>query len=376
MPTFVDFYRQHGISPVGQDISDLGRHFSRRESLYRSLGIAPVLVGGRRLIEFGPGSGYNALYTASLQPQRYVLVDGNPTGLDRARTLLESAVPAGATELAFVLSLAEEYHDDERYDIVLCEGTIPFQRDPGALARVVAGFARPGGIVVVTCIDDISFLAETLRRLLASYACETDSPLETKLAALRPVFAPHLAALSSASRPLDDWLLDNIIQLLPPPGFSIPQAIAALGDAFEIYGTSPRFLTDWRWYKALVGAERRFDERAIAGYYASALNLLDHTLEAPVLPRAFGEELAARCAAIVRQIADADARCERLDAALLARRIGDLRDHVAPHAENAARSLDAFARFLGDRDVAALNRSPFVGFFGRGQQYASFIRSA
>ena len=89
MRPFVDFYGQHRISPVTQDISDLTGHFERRESLYRHVGIVPGLISGKSVIEFGPGSGYNSIYTSSLKPRRYVLVDGNPTGLETTRSLLE-----------------------------------------------------------------------------------------------------------------------------------------------------------------------------------------------------------------------------------------------------------------------------------------------
>ena len=67
-PAFVGFYESNNISPVSQDISDLNKHFQRRNSLFRSLGILPSLVKGIKVLEFGPGSGHNALYTASLFP--------------------------------------------------------------------------------------------------------------------------------------------------------------------------------------------------------------------------------------------------------------------------------------------------------------------
>ena len=77
----LSFYRAHGVSPVRQDISDLRRHFARRESLYLQLGVVPRLVGGRSVVEVGPGGGYNALYTASLAPERFLLIEGNHTGI-------------------------------------------------------------------------------------------------------------------------------------------------------------------------------------------------------------------------------------------------------------------------------------------------------
>lgn len=86
--SFVDFYSENLISPVSQDIIDLGRHFQRRDSLFRSLGVFPLFVKGISVLEFGPGSGHNAIYTESLKPSRYDLVDANPIGVAECRNRL------------------------------------------------------------------------------------------------------------------------------------------------------------------------------------------------------------------------------------------------------------------------------------------------
>lgn len=44
----LEFYTKFNISPVRQDISDLSRHFQRREALYRQLGILPRAIRGDR----------------------------------------------------------------------------------------------------------------------------------------------------------------------------------------------------------------------------------------------------------------------------------------------------------------------------------------
>src|SRR5436190_583873 len=86
---YLDFYKKHNIAPVAQDISDLQKHFARREALYRSLGLLPGYFKDKVLLEFGPGRGHNALYTKSLAPQKYVLVDANPVGLEATQALLK-----------------------------------------------------------------------------------------------------------------------------------------------------------------------------------------------------------------------------------------------------------------------------------------------
>src|SRR5436190_1477044 len=85
MTSLLDFYRQHGISPVAQDISDLPAHFARRAALYRSLGLPPMAVHGKWVLEIGPGSGDNAVYTESLRPDNYVLLEPNERGADELR---------------------------------------------------------------------------------------------------------------------------------------------------------------------------------------------------------------------------------------------------------------------------------------------------
>jgi hypothetical protein len=60
--SFVDFYNKHDISPVSQDISDLEKHFQKRDSLLLSLGIPALLIKGSSVIEFRAGSGQNSTY--------------------------------------------------------------------------------------------------------------------------------------------------------------------------------------------------------------------------------------------------------------------------------------------------------------------------
>jgi len=247
---FVDFYVKHEISPVSQDISDLTKHFERRSSLYRHLGIPPSFVRNKKVIEFGPGSGHNALFVSSLQPERYVLVDANPTGLKNTIKLLDDYLTenqTNRTEHVFVESLIEEYQSDEHFDLVLCEGVIPFQKNPTDFLQHVASFSSSGGIVVITCSDSVSWLSEILRRALGLSIVDENDAIERKINKLSPIFGYHLSTLKGMSRPHEDWILDNILQPWLGELISIAEAIKSLSTDFDVYGSSPHFLTDWRW---------------------------------------------------------------------------------------------------------------------------------
>ena len=77
----LEYYIKEGISPVHQDISNLSKHFQIRSSLYRLLGLIPSFFTGKDIIEVGPGSGHNSIYTATLLPRTYELVEPNPLAL-------------------------------------------------------------------------------------------------------------------------------------------------------------------------------------------------------------------------------------------------------------------------------------------------------
>jgi len=328
MTTMLDFYREHQISPVRQDIGDLEAHFARRAFLYRSLGLPPVAIEGKSVLEIGPGSGENAQYTHSLKPRRYVLVEPN----EKAQEALQATF---AGEVEIISETLETWRTSERFDIVLCEGLLGLSgRDSRSLLAAAGEKVRVGGVLVITCIDAISQCADVLRRAMAQPYIRKDASLQENVEALKPVFAPHLATLKGMTRSVEDWIVDNILNPASiGPTFSIPDALEAVEGKFCVLGCSPRFLIDWRWYKEADSSNKW----AIESYWRNCHNLYDYREIRP--EREFSienKELASKC----REIRE---RLRALEAGF------DLR---VPH-----------------------NQVEFdVSWFGRGQQYLSLAR--
>jgi len=62
---------------------------------------------------------------------------------------------------------------------------------------------------------------------------------------------PHLITLPGRSRIIEDWVRDNIFNSWPATVvFTIQDAITVLDAEFDVFGTSPQFIQDFRWYKA------------------------------------------------------------------------------------------------------------------------------
>ena len=377
--SLLEFYKRHGISPVRQRIDDLRAHFGRRAALYRHLGILPMFVRGKTAVEIGPGSGFNSLYTASLGLSRYVLVEPNPQGIAEIRELF-AMYPEFAEHIEVVPLSAEQYVAPEAFDFVFCEGVLALAGlpDPAPLLRSVAAHTAPGGVVVITCIDAISDFSEVLRRYVAHRLIDPAATLGDQVARLLPAFAPHLATLRGMTRRHDDWIVDN---LLSPasigPLLSIPDAIAALDGEFDVYGASPRFLVDWRWYKAIAGESDGFNDRGIRTYWATVHNLLDFRGEWIERDPAKNRELYSACTEVRNAVRQYE---QTRDSATNGRVLSALQIVESIVAAFSPATADAVAEVASliasdgiDPAAVAASRA-FAPWFGRGQQYLSFSR--
>jgi SAM-dependent methyltransferase len=376
--SLLDFYRRHQISPVRQDIRDLGFHFARRAGLYRHLGILPAFLRGRTVLEIGPGSGSNSVYTASLEPSRYVLVEANPRGVEDIHALF-AAYPEFAACVEVTSGLVDDYERDARFDFVFCEGMLALAGlpHPERLLWKVAEHTAPGGVLVITCIDAMSDFAETLRRLVAQLVVDPASDVSAQVERLLPIFAPHLSTLAGMSRRHDDWIIDNLLNPASiGPLLAIPDAIAALDGTFDVFGASPHFLTDWRWYKA-IGPDGGFNGRATDEYWANVHNLLDYRHLSPPRDGALNRHLYESCATVRTTVEEYERTRDRGLVATVVPALGAMVADVRTFSPATGDALVEIAGILArpSIDAAAIASSThFAEWFGRGQQYLSFSR--
>jgi SAM-dependent methyltransferase len=371
------FYTENKISPVRQDISDLAGHFQRREALYRHLGILPAFIRGRSVLEVGPGGGFNAIYTASLKPGRYVLVDGNPTGVEHMKEQF-AKYPEWTGHLEIVLSRLEDYRPDKRFDFVFCEGLLSGVPNPEEVLTCLGNATAPGGVLVTTCVDHLSHFPETIRRMFGQLVISPDDDLATKAAKILPLMEPHLRSLGGMNRRHDDWVIDNLIH----PGSIIPlintpETIKVLEKEFDFYAGSPHFVQDWRWYKSLSGTGRSFNAPATEQYWANAHNLMDYRRQLPPRPAKANRALYALCTHARRQVElfekGRDRKYVTAFRADLKKIAADAKSYSREIAEALGEAVDLLgAKQLDPKAVARARK--FGPLFGRGQQYLSFSK--
>jgi len=376
---YIDFYKKHKISPVSQDISDLAKHYDRRKYLYRRLGIVSSFIRDRSVIEFGPGSGHNALYTYSLNPSKYVLVDGNPTGLKDCEKLFAENFP-GQKRHEFVESLIEEYKSDELFDLVICEGLIPAQKNPKQFVQTIAEFTNPGGVCIITCADAVGMFTDLLRCLIGTIVTEKGMPFEEKIEILLTVFKSHLKNLTGMSRPSRDWVVDQIVNKSlwrDSNLFSVKDAIDALDSSFDVYGTSPCIFTDWRWYKDVFGDKRALNEMGRNCYLKNIHNFLDYRYEFD--PRSIEDnaQLTNHCHKIWKSITcyGHDRNKEYIDE--ICKEMAKVEKIVRTFSPVTAEAITDFLYALEKYpDITQeTDWGSFAAWWGHGTQYLSFIRA-
>jgi 2-polyprenyl-3-methyl-5-hydroxy-6-metoxy-1,4-benzoquinol methylase len=380
---FLDFYTTHNIIPVRQDISDLRAHVFRRNYLYRTLGLTPSLFKGADVIEFGPGTGDNAVATSMYGLNKYVLVDGNPPSIRELNKKHEQGLIKGNTT-RIVESDILKYRDDEKYDIVICEGLIPGQDRPKEFLDHIASFCALGGATVFTTISYTSQLAEICRRVFRPAIVTEQNTFDRQVQIASSIFKDHLATFGVSTRPIEDWVQDNILHdwlVSDSQVFSLMDALEVFEGRYQFHSTSPRFLVDDRWYKSVSAGSDDFNALARQQYHTFSAMLLDYRVRLQAINGAKIDK--------AWVIAIEDLSKQAYGAHL---KICRARNYDALDEFNA--SLDGIARILppemdatkasiqdfikGIRQIAAgkLDHQfgEFRSWWGRGQQYASFVR--
>jgi SAM-dependent methyltransferase len=270
------YYEQHGISPVRYDVANITEHFDRRDSLYRSLGLPPVTFAGSRVLEVAPGSGQNSLYVAACRPKSFDLVEPNAVAVRDLRAAYAGLEQPHTVPTIHAMRF-EQFTSESSFDVVICEnwlGSLPHEiKSIQKLAAMVA----PGGVLVITVVPASGFFPNIMRKLLALRITDPALSFDEKTKFLIGVFGSHLQTIKDMTRAPSDWIQDC---MLNPHYFhvelSLDTVLDAIGGEMEILATFPRFTSDWRWFKSLAGAHRRFNDHALNAYRENLHNFLDY----------------------------------------------------------------------------------------------------
>ncbi len=373
---FISFYGENQISPVRQDISDFCRHLERREKLYRLLGLPTIVFRDRRIVEVGPGGGYNALaalrWGASID-----FVEPNTVAQDELTGLMKTRqIPDQRWSL--FKGRIEDFRPGKAYELVIAEGFLPGLSSREDVIRSLDNLVAPGGVIVVTTIDDLSFLMEFVRRLVGARLLwqRKANTFKEKLTVLSKAFAPHLAKLKHASRPVEDWVADSFLNTtIYAEWFGIDECINEFGSNYHVMGSSPHMFSDYSWYKDVD-----FDSRAevLRQFEAKRhMLMLCDMRESERDPKA-NRQLCEKALKLRRVAGEMEAEMNDSNAQTLADLLNEISQLSRSIDKRISEALDQGVSLLRNSnltDEKLANADAFAGASGRTQQYLSLVKA-
>lgn len=285
MNAFLEYYGEHKISPVVQDISDLSAHYQKREKLYRQLGMPPILFQNANILEVGPGGGYNSL--AFLKWGGYLhLVEANPKGISDMKELFAEKRLCQSKYKIFE-STIEDFKIEKKYDIIIAEGFLHSIDNAKNIINKLKENLIGGGVIVITCMDEMSMFVEQMKRLVCQYMISDIHNYDDRVRFSTELFQPQFENLHGMSRKVEDWVKDDMLN----PAFNnkiildMAEAIRTFGEEFYVLGSSQKIFTDYSWYKDLSYNEnencmKQYSEKQhlffMTGIEENKLNKYDH----------------------------------------------------------------------------------------------------
>jgi hypothetical protein len=300
----LEFYLENNISPVRQNISDLGKHLERRSSLYQQLGLPSMTFQGKNILEVGPGSGHNSLYVASCKPSSYDLLEPNIRGQADIKELY-STTNDSITKPNLISKKLEDYYPNKEYDIVICECWLGVSNHEREMMKKLGSFLKKGGILITTIGSPLGGLPNAIRRVLGWALLQDSKDVEKNTEILKNAYTSHLDTIKDMSRLYEDWVQDVLINpafflLHPSPGMFIED----IGEKFDIYKTYPKFTNEWRFYKSLYGDQKQLNQKFLESYYENVHNFFDYLIVLPKQKKDINIQLEKQSLSLIRSISE------------------------------------------------------------------------
>lgn len=369
----VEFYEKHNISPVHQNISDIRAHYIRREKLYRTLGMPPNIFSNKTIMEVGPGGGYNSVaffyWGANVD-----FVEPNSKAQEELRHLLDN-FKIDNSRWRLYKSKIEDCEISCNYDVVIAEGFLTEINNKDVVISKLSSSVKRGGVVVVTCLDEISIFFEQVKRLLAWKLVKEVDIFNEKVKMLCEAFDTHLKALKFSTRPIEDWVVDEFLNpSIYTSSFSIVDCIRKFGDDFELLGSSPKIFTDYSWYKDI---SYNFKESIIDQFYTKRHMLLLTDMKENSRQKESNDLLFNAALKVHELSKELENSSDEKKIEVICDQLSYISNSTKDIDNKISEALNEAIILLKDNDLNAEKVSKadkLAGAFGRAQQYVSMVK--
>ena len=276
--SLLKYYLDRGISPVHYLADSLDQHLERRKSLYNMLGVPGILFRNSKVLEIAAGSGQNSLYVASQLPLKYVIVEPNPVAIRQIQETYRNFHRPHTRPNILPITL-ENFPSKELFDVVICEGWLGSSIYERSLVGALASRVAPGGILVLTALSLSGWLPNLIRYcMIQKLLVDKSKDYKDQVALVLAALSVHLKTMTSMTRNHQDWVMDNMVNpTYLDQGLTMEMILNEVSPkGFKIFGASPNFITEWRWFKQLHGDNILTNENVLKCYEKCSHNFLDY----------------------------------------------------------------------------------------------------
>jgi SAM-dependent methyltransferase len=252
MSKTLEFYEKYKIIPtIGINDKNINKIKQQRFNFYFKIGLLPENFKNKEILEFCPGTGYNAYYLLKFTKiKKITLVDINPKSIERTQNTLKKFRNKIIHKRDVI-----KFKTKKKFDYIIIENALTaFFSKPNLVFKKIIKFLKPNGYIILTVSDDIALFSERLRYLhskllLKNIKNKNDFNLKKKI--LSEEFKSHLKTLGNSTRSIEDWVTDNLLsRYLDKKSFSFLKLYKSLNKKLIITNMSPNLnFPDFDWYK-------------------------------------------------------------------------------------------------------------------------------
>jgi 2-polyprenyl-3-methyl-5-hydroxy-6-metoxy-1,4-benzoquinol methylase len=243
------------------------------------LGLPLNFLENKEIIEFGPGGGWNAIATSFFKPKLFVFVDASNKSVDELKKKIRNKKINSKKIVIHKLDIFN-YKNKKKFDCAIAEGIIPGQLNPAKMLKHISNTVKKNGILITTTHSGCSLLSEVCRRLLRIKIIQESYNFEESINIASNIFYSHLKNLKSSTRSTKDWVLDSILSEYSGDKiiFNISDTLDCLEKNFYFYQSQPSFLIDDRWYKHVKIKNKNTNDLLREQYPRIEVSFLDYRI--------------------------------------------------------------------------------------------------
>jgi len=275
MADHLNYYNKIKLIPT-VNLTDLDKKtlFTQRKNYYFNLGLTKNNFFDRSILELCAGTGYNAYFLKKqFKVKKIKLIDNNIESIKSAKKNLSKL-----NNVKILNKNINNFKTKEKFDYVIMENALDNFSNEKIIIKKILDLTKKDGNIILTLGDNYGIFSNKLRYVFSLILIEQSKIInfKDKINFLSNIFSEHLNYLSTNTRKVDKWVLDNILNsewIRKKNYINHAYLIKFIKNKAVIQNISPSFCKRFDWYKTLN--PKTLNNKYLKSYLNERINFLD-----------------------------------------------------------------------------------------------------